>query len=196
MSSFGLYLRLGFEHIVDFAGYDHILFILTLCGVYLLKHWRPVLILVTAFTIGHTITLALATLKVVMIPSDIIEFLIPVTIFATAVANIAMPQVAFSKKMHLFKYFTALFFGLIHGLGFSNYLRSLLGTESSIVKPLFAFNLGLEVGQIAIVLAILMSSYLFIRFIRVVHREWNLVLSGAGLGISLIMCIERFVALL
>ncbi|PID89493.1 MAG: HupE / UreJ protein [Bacteroidia bacterium] len=196
MSSFYLYFKLGFSHIADFAGYDHILFIVTLCAVYTLKEWKSVLVLVTAFTVGHSLTLALATLKILIISSDLIEFLIPLTIFLTAIANIIIRNPDFSAGLHMLKYATALFFGLIHGLGFSNYLRSLLGAESSLLKPLLAFNLGLEIGQIAIVAGILSISLLLLNFVHVIRREWNLVISGAGLGIALILMIERFFILL
>ncbi len=195
-SPFAMFFRLGFEHIADLAGYDHILFIITLCGIYMINQWKKVLILVTAFTIGHSITLALATLKIITISTDLIEFLIPLTIFITAIGNILWRKTGFSKKLHLFKYFTALFFGLIHGLGFSNYLRSLLGMESSIVKPLFAFNIGLEIGQIVIVSVILALAYVIVRYLKAPQREWNLVISGAGLGISLILMLERFMILI
>ncbi|MFC2117045.1 HupE/UreJ family protein [Bacteroidota bacterium] len=191
MSLFELYLRLGFDHIADLIGYDHILFIITLCGVYKINQWRKVIILVTAFTIGHSVTLALATLKILNIPTDIIEFLIPVTIFITAFGNIIQKQDNVSKQLHYFKYSAALFFGLIHGLGFSNYLRSLLGLEDNIIGPLFSFNLGIESGQLIIVLAILAVSYFLTEVLKVKRREWNLVISGIGLGISLILMIER-----
>jgi hypothetical protein len=191
MSVFGIYLQLGFQHIIDLAGYDHILFIVTLCAVYQIKEWKRVLVLVTAFTIGHSITLALASLNLIKANAGLVEFLIPLTIFITAIANIASKQVEYSSKLHGFKYLTAMVFGLIHGLGFSNYLKSLLGNEESIVKPLFAFNLGLEIGQIIIVTAILLFASLFIGYFKSAKREWTLVLSGAGFGISLILMIER-----
>jgi hypothetical protein len=191
MSVFWLYLQLGFQHIIDITAYDHILFIVTLCAVYQFKEWKQVLILVTAFTIGHTTTLALASLNIIRINVDLVEFLIPLTIFITAIANIASKQNEFSSKLHLFKYLTALIFGLIHGLGFSNYLKSMLGSEASIVKPLFAFNLGLEIGQILVVSFILTFATLTISYFKSPKREWSLVLSGVGLGISLILMIER-----
>ena len=192
MKLFNLYLQLGFEHIADFAGYDHILFIVTLSGIYLFKQWRQVLFLVTAFTIGHSITLALATLNLISISTKLIEFLIPVTILVTAFANIFEKNSIYEKKAYYFRYIMALFFGLIHGLGFSNYLRSLLGLEAGIVKPLLAFNIGLELGQIAIVFVILSLAFLFVNKLKVLQREWNLVISGAGLGVALIMSFERF----
>jgi len=192
MSIFELYLGLGFEHIADLAGYDHILFIITLCVIYKINQWRRVIILVTAFTIGHSITLALATLNIINIPTDLIEFLIPVTIFLTALGNILQNKDEVSKQLHYFKYGSAMFFGLIHGLGFSNYLRSLLGMEKGILGPLFSFNIGIELGQLIIVLIIFAISYLLTDILKVKRRDWSLVISGAGLGISLILLIERF----
>jgi len=191
MSIFELYLSLGFKHIADLVGYDHILFIITLCAVYKHVEWKRILILITAFTIGHSITLALATLNILKISTRLIEFLIPITILFTAIGNIIQKKENVSMKLHYFKYGMALFFGLIHGLGFSNYLRSLLGMEDSIIGPLFSFNLGIELGQLIIVFAILLISYLFIEKLKLKRREWDLILSGAGIGISLILIIER-----
>ncbi|MBN2756814.1 MAG: HupE/UreJ family protein [Bacteroidales bacterium] len=191
MSLFSIYLKLGFDHIIDFQAYDHILFITTLCAVYLFREWKKVLILVTSFTIGHSITLALASLNIIRVNTNLIEFLIPLTIFITGVANIIEKNQNFSKKLHLFKYFTALFFGLIHGLGFSSYLKSLLGMQESIFQPLLAFNLGLEIGQIIIVLSILVVAEIFINLLKTKKREWTLVFSGMGIGISIILMIER-----
>ena len=191
MSLFYVYMQLGFGHIIDYQAFDHILFIITLTAVYLLADWKKVLILVTAFTIGHTATLALSTLSIVSIDSELVEFLIPLTIFITAIANIFEKKADFSSQLHNFKYLTALIFGLIHGLGFSNYLKSLLGMEQSLVKPLLAFNLGLEIGQIVIVLIILVASSIAVKLIHIKKREWTLVLSGAGLGVSIMLMLER-----
>ena len=193
MSIFSAYLELGLQHITDLQGYDHILFITCLCAVYYFKHWKQVLILVTAFTIGHSLTLALATLNLVSVSSDLVEFIIPLTIFLTAVGNLFQRKENFSTGLHKFKYFVALIFGLIHGLGFSNYLKSLLGSEGSIVTPLLAFNIGVELGQLVIVLILLTLAFLFNRMLLVKNREWNLVLSGAGMGMSLILMMERWV---
>jgi len=191
MSIFYVYLQLGYGHIIDYQAFDHILFIITLTAVYLLADWKKVLLLVTAFTIGHTATLALSTLNIVSINSALVEFLIPLTIFITAIANIFEKKADFSNKLHNFKYLTALIFGLIHGLGFSNYLKSLLGMEQSLVKPLFAFNLGLEIGQIIIVLIILIVSTIAVNLIQIKKRKWTLILSGAGLGVSIMLMLER-----
>ncbi len=192
MNTFELYFKLGLHHIADLNAYDHILFITTLCLIYTLKQWRKMLVLVTAFTIGHSVTLALATLNIIRISIEWIEFLIPLTIFITAFANILQKSGKVSATRHLFKYFTAMIFGLIHGLGFSNYLKSLLGLEKSILGPLFSFNLGIELGQIIIVVVTMAITWILVDLLGVQRRDWNLVVSGAGLGISLIIMVERF----
>ena len=191
MGTFQLYFTLGLEHIADFKGYDHILFIITLCAVYLIKDWRKILILVTAFTVGHSLTLVLATFHLITVSSAWIEFLIPVTILLTAIGNLFQRKEKFSTSLHRFKYLMALVFGLIHGLGFSNYLKSLLNAEEKIAWPLFSFNVGIEVGQLMVVSAFLLLALVLINVAKVSRREWNLVISGAGLGISLLLIFER-----
>ncbi len=190
-----VYLRLGFEHISDIRGYDHILFIAALCAVYQLRQWRHLLWLVTAFTVGHSITLALATLRLISINDQLVEFLIPLTIFATSIINIIEPQNQARDRAERFKYVLALCFGLIHGMGFSNFLRAVLGGEESIVVPLFSFNVGLELGQITIVIVILAISTLMVR-LAIKPRDWALVLSGATAGIAVTLMIERMIPLL
>lgn len=188
MSEFQAYLTLGFDHITDPNGYDHILFVIALCAIYGFGEWKKVLVLITAFTIGHSITLALATLQVFTYRSDIIELLIPITILVTALTNFAQPEKGESKSPQL-RYLLALSFGLIHGMGFSNYLRSLLGTQESIVMPLFSFNLGLELGQLIIVTIALVIASVFVELIRVKKTNWNHLISGivAGMALSLIL---------
>jgi len=190
MQDFPLYFELGWQHILDWKGYDHILFVMVLCGTYLLSDWRKVLILVTAFTVGHSVTLALSVFKLIHVNTGIIEFLIPVTILITASSNILAGK-SKPKGMQL-KYTLALFFGLIHGMGFSNYLNSLLGKSTSIVAELFAFNIGLEVGQIVIVVSILLVSFILINIFKIKRWDWNFFLSSAIFGISLIMAAERW----
>ena len=192
MSTFSLYFKLGLTHILDIQGYDHILFVVALCALYLVRDWRKILILVTAFTVGHSVTLALATLGWVRINPDLIEFLIPVTIFITAVSNIIRKRGAALPKVAPLNYAFALFFGLIHGLGFSNYLRSLLGRGESLVVPLLSFNLGLELGQIVIVVVFLLASSLVVGMLGASRRDWKLVVSSAIAGIALMLMIEMF----
>lgn len=194
MQDFWLYFELGWQHILDWQGYDHILFVMVLCGTYMLSDWKKVLILVTAFTLGHSITLALSTMKYLSVNTELIEFLIPVTILITAVSNILDKK---SKPRRMtFKYIMALIFGLIHGMGFSNYLKSLLGKSTSIVAELLAFNLGLEFGQILIVLGILIISFILIWIVKIKRWDWTFFLSSAIFGISFIMAAERLPALL
>ncbi len=191
MSDFATYLQLGFQHITDLNGYDHILFVVALCAIYRLRDWRRVLLLVTAFTVGHSITLALATLKLFSYRTDFVEFLIPVTILATAVANffykepVGRLQKPAPSTTPRLRYAMALLFGLIHGLGFSNYLRSLLGREASIVQPLLAFNVGLEVGQLLIVAVLLGLTFLVVDLGKAKPHDWKLILSGAVAGIAI-----------
>ena len=189
MQDFKLYFELGWQHILDWQGYDHILFLLALCGVYLISDWKKVLILVTAFTLGHSITLMLSVLKIVSIDTTWIEFLIPVTILITAISNILSKHKKSSKIT--IKYFLAILFGLIHGLGFSNYLKSLLGKSTNISLELLAFNIGLEFGQIIIVISTLLLSFVLISFVKIRRWDWNFFLSSAIFGISFVMAIER-----
>jgi hypothetical protein len=192
MSQFELYFSLGKDHILDYAnGYDHILFVIALCALYQMRDWKQVLVLVTAFTIGHSITLALSTLDVISVKAELIEFLIPVTIFITAASNIFKHEDGFSGRAIQLNYFYAAFFGLIHGLGFSNYLKSILGRDKSIISQLFAFNLGLEFGQIIIVAILLIASFILIDLFGVNRRDWKLVISSAVAGIALILIKDK-----
>ena len=190
MSQFWIYFDLGREHILDLNGYDHILFVIALCAIYILQDWKKVLILVTAFTIGHSVTLALSTLNVLVVNSDLIEFLIPVTILITAIANLFKTQQTLTKARMIMNYAFALFFGLIHGMGFSNYLKSILGKEDSIVSPLLAFNLGLELGQLIIVVFFMVLSFVFVSLFNVARRDWNLIISSAVAGIALMLMLD------
>ncbi|SEG17060.1 HupE/UreJ family protein [Sphingobacterium lactis] len=188
MSDFSIYFQLGWQHILDLNGYDHILFVLVLCCSYTLKDWKRILWLVTAFTVGHSITLALAAFQIVRVDMSWVEFLIPVTILATALYNLPKRR---KQRNAAVLYGMTLFFGLIHGLGFSNYLQSLLGQEASIVLPLLSFNLGLEFGQLIIVFFLILLSELMLKIFSVSNRDWSFFLSSAVIGISFIMALER-----
>jgi hypothetical protein len=179
------YLQLGFEHITDLNGYDHMLFLLALCASYAYSDWKKILVLVTAFTIGHSITLALAVIDVIRVNTALIEFLIPVTIAITAVKNL----VAKHGKMAVATYLMALGFGLIHGMGFSNYLRSLLGDD--LLMPLFAFNIGLEFGQLLVVGLIFGVQAVVLNLRSVKHRYWNIVVSLLAGAVSVFLALQR-----
>lgn len=228
ISEFLVYLRLGIEHILDLGGYDHIVFIVALTATYRFRAWRQVVILVTAFTVGHSLTLALATLDRVRVSTAWVEFLIPVTILVTALLDLwevrrppeatvpaaggggvpgdlrGGPRIGPAgargstwrdalepgRSRHP-RYVLALVFGLVHGLGFSSFLRAALGGESSIVGPLFAFNVGLEVGQIVVVAVVLAAGAAATGPLGWSRRRWVGVVSGAVAAVSVYLVLGR-----
>ena len=189
MSDFGFYFKLGWEHIISKNALDHQLFILALAAIYLLKDWKQVLILVTAFTIGHSVTLALSVFDIIRFSPKWVEFLIPCTIVFTAIANLF--QKKFTPKSVRINYFLALFFGLIPGMGFANSIRFMLASDQSIGWGLFGFNVGLEVGQIVVVLVILLFSTILITLFKVNRRDWVIFASAGVFGLALKMALER-----
>jgi hypothetical protein len=195
MSEFLIYLQLGYEHITDLQGYDHILFVIALCAIYRVTDWQKILYLVTAFTIGHSITLALAALNLIDYSTDFIEFLIPITIVVTCVSNFfhkSTESVLDPEEFSRTRYFIALMFGLIHGMGFSNYLRSLLGKDQNIIPQLLAFNIGLEFGQLVIVSISIMLSFVVLEGFKVKKHTWNLVLSAFVAGVAFKLMTEKW----
>jgi hypothetical protein len=195
MDELGMYLHLGFRHIMDWEAWDHILFVLVLTIRYQWSDWKKLLVLITAFTIGHSFTLALSTLNWINFPTTLIEFLIPVTIIFTAVSNFWVKTFVFKSKYPLI-YFLALFFGLIHGLGFSTFLKSMLGKEASILAPLCTFNIGLELGQLLIVSIILIISFIFVSVLKVKRVRYVQIGSGIAIAFALSMVFDRIVPLL
>ena len=195
MDELGIYLHLGFKHIIDWAAWDHILFVLVLTLRYQWTDLKKLLVLVTAFTVGHSITLALSTLHWIDLPSDWIEILIPVTIVFTGISNFWVKSFHFKSKYPLI-YFLALFFGLIHGLGFSNYLKSLLGQTESILGPLFTFNIGLELGQLLIVGGILIISFIFVSLLKVKRERYLQIGSVLAIAFALNMVLERILPII
>lgn len=186
MSLFETYFILGLQHILDWQGYDHMVFLLALLAPMSAKHWTKIVALITAFTIGHTVSLALSTMQLVSADEGFIELLIPVTILITSVSNILVNQ--YSGTFH---YGITVLFGLIHGIGFSGYLRSLLGREEDIFIPLLSFNLGLELGQIIFTIAIIGIVAISNNYLSVKQRTLNLVLSGVAGAISVFLIVER-----
>lgn len=190
MNDIVFYFILGWQHIISLNALDHQLFILALIVLYTLPEWKHVLILITAFTIGHSITLALSTLHILAVPSNLVEFLIPCTILITAAANIIKPATGL-RKIQL-NYLFAMFFGLIHGLGFANALQFMLARDQSLGWSLLSFNLGLEAGQIAVVIFLLMIAHIFISYFKINRRYWIVTISSVVLLVSIKMIIERF----
>lgn len=189
MQDFGFYFALGWEHIMSWDALDHLLFIAALAAIYLLKDWKQVLILVTAFTIGHSLTLALSVMDVFRFPANWVEFLIPCTIVITAVSNLF--QKKFTPKSIRINYFLALFFGLIHGMGFANTIRFMLANDQSFGWGLFGFNVGLEVGQIVVVATLLLLTQVIATLFKINRREWVIFLSAAVFSLSLKIALER-----
>ena len=189
MTDFLFYLQLGWEHIISIDALDHQLFILALVAIFSFQDLKKVLILVTAFTLGHSFTLALSAFDIIRFPSNWVEFLIPCTIVFTALDNII-----FSKnedKLIKLNYFLALIFGLIHGMGFANSVRMMLAKEQSIVIPLLGFNVGLEIGQIAVVIIVLSIFYILSTFLKLKKKHWVMLVSAPILIFSIKMALER-----
>jgi hypothetical protein len=189
MQDFLFYLQLGWEHIISWDALDHQLFVLALVAVYTISDLKKILILVTAFTIGHSITLALSTLGLLQIPSAWVEFLIPLTIAITALDNIFMKNNP--NKLMKLNYYLALLFGLIHGLGFANTVRMLLAKEQSIFLPLLGFNTGLELGQILVVAIFLVVIFIVLQIFRINKKDWILFVSSGVFALALQMALER-----
>lgn len=189
MGDFTFYFKLGWHHIISRDAFDHILFIIALAAIYLLQNWKQVLILVTAFTIGHSLTLALSVYDIIRVNSNWVEFLIPVTIVITALFNFL--QKKYDPRSLRLNYFLALFFGLIHGLGFANTIRFMLSSDQNIALPLFSFNIGLEAGQIAVVSIILLAAYLLVDKAGFKRRWWVWALSGVALVSAAYMAYTR-----
>ena len=192
MSDFRLYFGIGIEHILNPEALDHILFVAALCLRYLMKDWKKVIVLVTAFTIGHSVTLALSALGLVHFATRWIEFLIPLTIVATAINNLLQRtgQVEHPSRLPVI-YFFALFFGLIHGLAFANSLLSLVGGDNLVV-PLLAFNLGIEAAQLLVVAIILVISFIFVQLMKVRRVWWVRGVSALVLLASIKMAFDRW----
>ena len=189
MGDFGFYFGLGWEHIISADALDHQLFIAAIAAIYLLSDWKQVLILVTAFTIGHSLTLALSVMDIVRFPTNWVEFLIPVTIVITAFSNLF--QKKFTPRSIRINYFLALFFGLIHGMGFANTLRVMLARDQNLGWSLFGFNVGLEVGQIVVVLILLLIAQVVVNLFRVQRKDWVLFLSSGVFALALKIALER-----
>jgi hypothetical protein len=190
MSDFWLYFNIGLNHVLDIKGYDHVLFLMALTVPYTFKHWRTLLVLLTLFTIGHTMSLIMSVYGVITIQSEIIEFLIPITILAAAVYNFFRPNKGAKKDNINVAAFGTLFFGVIHGLGFSNYFKIVLDANTNDkLLPLLEFALGIEAAQVIVVLAVLILSWIVQNFFRVSQRDWVLVTSSFIAGIIIPMII-------
>ncbi len=192
-SLFSIYFSMGRDHILTIEAYDHIAFLVALCALYRFSEWKKLLILVTAFTIGHSFTLAMAAYKVFTPNYELVEKLIPITIILTAVWNIWKVNTPktdniLSERLlslpNLGHYGAALVFGLVHGLAFSN---KFIATEpAEAVTSLLAFNIGIEAGQLAIVAFILCCVFI-VEKLQLPQRIWTIGVSFIALGIGIYM---------
>lgn len=190
IDSFLLYLSLGWEHIISTDALDHQLFILALIAAFSFDDWRKLLILITAFTVGHSITLAISLMDFFRIPTAVVEFVILVTIAITALYNIITRKK--SQQLTKINYVLALVFGLVHGLGFANTARAAMSSEDSLLMPLLGFNIGLELGQIILVLVILILHFFAISLFRVNKKDWVMFISSGVFALSVQMALERW----
>ena len=191
MSDFMLYMEIGLRHVLDINAYDHILFLIALVAPYHFKDWKNVLILVSTFTLGHTLALFLSVFEMVKINMNLVEFLIPITILCTAIHNLFSAGKSAAKSNITVGIFITLFFGIIHGLGFSNYFNSILeGSAGAKLLPMVQFAVGIELAQLAVVLTVLLISFLVQYFLRNSKRNWVLITSSIIIGIVIPMLLE------
>ncbi len=188
MSEFLVYFKIGLQHVLNVHAYDHILFLIALTVSYAFKDWKRVLLLVSIFTIGHTLALLLSVFGVIIIKANVVEFLIPITILITAVLTLFTAGKSSKNDGISVVGFITLFFGIIHGLGFANYFQSILGGNiASKLLPLSEFALGIETSQIIVVFVVLVLSYIVQTFFRFSKRDWTLVMSAFVIGVVLPM---------
>ncbi len=196
MNEFWLWFGTGLQHILDWNGYDHILYVISLCVLFSVNEWKKLLILVTAFTLGHSLTLAISVLNIITIKQSYIEVLIPLTIITTCISNLYFRRRIKEARRnnevnYRFNYVLAMFFGFIHGMGFSYLLKSMLGKEESVLFPLLSFNIGLELGQLIIVALMLIISVFLVRFTRIKKPDFIFFISSAVFGIAFLLFVQR-----
>jgi len=191
MEQLKLFFELGLTHVLDINGYDHVLFLVVLAAPYLFSNWKKVLFLVTVFTVGHSISLILSSYKFVSVNSDLVEFVIPVTIAITALFNIITSGKIVQKTKIGLLFFITLLFGVIHGLGFSNYFKMIVGSADYKFIPLIEFALGVELAQVIVVVVVLLLSSAAQNILNISKKDWVLVLSSVTLGLVIPMLLSR-----
>ena len=191
MSEFWVYFQIGLHHVLDIQAYDHVLFLMALVIPFTFKDWKKIILSVTLFTLGHTTALVFSVYKILVVKASFIEFLIPITILLTAIYNLASIRKSNKKEKINWVFLITLFFGIIHGFGFSNYFNTLLGGSSnSKLVPLLEFALGIEAAQLTVVLAVLVLAYIVQTVFKYSRRDWILVGSAFIVGVVLPMIIE------
>jgi hypothetical protein len=191
LENFWFNVQYGINHVLDINGYDHVLFLMVLAVPYVFKDWKRVLLLVSMFTLGHTLSLVLAAYGVVSVDGGLVEFLIPITILIAAVYNVFTAGKKDRGKQIGLLFFTTLFFGLIHGLGFAREFKMFAGQSENKVELLLEFALGIEIAQIIIVFVVLFLGFLFQTLFRFSRRDWVMVLSAIVIGLVLEILIRN-----
>ena len=191
MSDFWIYFEVGMRHVLNIFSYDHVLFLIALSVPYVFKDWNKILLLVSLFTIGHTLALILSVYGIIVVKVNLIEFLIPITILITAFFHLfTAGKSAKNESISVIGIIT-LFFGIIHGLGFATYFKSIIGGASdSKLLPLLEFATGIEVAQIIVVSVSLIAAYCVQTLFRFSKRDWTLTMSSFVIGVVLPMIIE------
>ena len=191
MSEFWIYFNIGIKHVLNISAYDHVLFLIALTIPYAFKDWRRLLLLISLFTVGHTLALVLSVYEIVYIKSNLIEFIIPITILVVAIFNLFTAGKNNKNESISLIAFVTLFFGIIHGLGFSNYFKTILpGKSADKLLPLTEFALGIETAQIIVVFVVLIISYIVQTFFRFSKRDWTLVMSAFIIGVIIPLVIQ------
>lgn len=190
LDNFWFNVKYGINHVLDINGYDHVLFLIVLTVPYLFKDWKRVLLLVTTFTVGHTLSLILAAYGVVRVNGQLVEFLIPISILIVALFNVFTAGKGAQKERVGVLFFTTLFFGLVHGLGFAREFRMLVGGSDNKLLTLVEFALGIEIAQIIIVFVVLILGYIMQTIFRFSKRDWIMVISAIVVGLVIPMILE------
>jgi hypothetical protein len=191
MSEFWLYFNIGLKHVLDINAYDHVLFLIALTVPYAFKDWRRLLILISLFTLGHTLALILSVFGIVYIKVNLVEFIIPITILIVALFNLFTAGKNNKNESISLIAIVTLFFGIIHGLGFSNYFKTILpGNTTDKLLPLSEFALGIEAAQIIVVFIVLIASYIVQTVFRFSKRDWTLVMSAFIIGVIVPLLIQ------
>ncbi|WP_281636458.1 HupE/UreJ family protein [Flavobacterium marginilacus] len=191
MSEFLIYFQIGLKHVLDIHAYDHVLFLIALSVPFSFNDWKRILLLVTIFTLGHTAALFLSVFEIITVKVNVVELLIPITILITAFYNLFTAGKTSKNGSVNLVFIITLFFGIIHGLGFSNYFKTLLGgSAASKLLPMCEFALGIEAAQITVVIVVLILSYIVQTVFRFSKRDWALVMSAFIIGVVLPMIVE------
>ena len=189
MSTFILYFRLGYRHVLDIYGVDHMLFIIAIMSVFLLRDWRRALILFLFYVLGSSLSLSLSVNEIIKVDINIVDYLIPVTLLVAAVINIFKKHESYTPKS-IFRFITIFIFGFIHGLGYADYLKDIVGADLNLAVPIIGFNLGVELGLLLVAFIFLMISWIFVNNLGLSRRDWNLVISSGIAGIALTLMFE------